>query len=98
MKDRNTKLILKDFNKKSNKKYEQYYDEYLELCRKAITKLFNADKIRFTSGYDLRLSVFEYGQQQLSEALHNSNISDSLKIDIQHLQNSDDSESTPDKC
>jgi len=44
MKDRNTKLILKDFNKKSNKKYEQYYDEYLELCRKAITKLFNADK------------------------------------------------------
>ena len=33
--------ILKDFNRTNNKKYEQYYDEQLEIMRGAIIDLFN---------------------------------------------------------
>ena len=33
--------ILKDFNRTNNKKYEQYYDEQLEIMREAIIDLFN---------------------------------------------------------
>ena len=33
--------VLKDFNRKNNKKYEQYYDEQLEIMRGAIIDLFN---------------------------------------------------------
>jgi hypothetical protein len=43
-KNRNTKVVLRAFQKKNNKKYEQLYDEYLELNRKAIVKRFNKDK------------------------------------------------------
>ena len=33
--------VLKDFNRTNNKKYEQYYDEQLEIMRGAIIDLFN---------------------------------------------------------
>ena len=36
-----TGKILKDFNKKDNRTYEQYYDEQLEIMRKSIIDLFN---------------------------------------------------------
>ena len=36
-----TGKILKDFNRTNNKKYEQYYDEQLEIMRGAIIDLFN---------------------------------------------------------
>jgi len=36
-----TGSILKDFNRTDNKKYEQYYDQQLEIMRKAIINLFN---------------------------------------------------------
>ena len=36
-----TGKILKDFNRTNNKKYEQYYDEQLEIMRMAIIELFN---------------------------------------------------------
>ena len=36
-----TGKILKDFNRTNNKKYEQYYDEQLEIMREAIIDLFN---------------------------------------------------------
>lgn len=40
-KRRETGIILKDFNKNNNKKYEQFYDEQLEIMRESIIKLFN---------------------------------------------------------
>ena len=36
-----TGKLLKDFNRKNNRLYEQYYDEQLEIMRKAIIELFN---------------------------------------------------------
>jgi len=36
--------ILKAFDRKNNRKYEQLYDEYLELNRKAIINRFNKDR------------------------------------------------------
>ena len=36
-----TGKLLKDFNQKDNRTYEQYYDEQLEIMRKSIIDLFN---------------------------------------------------------
>lgn len=41
---RTTQKILKDFNTKNNRQYEQYYDDFLEIMRKGIITLFNKDK------------------------------------------------------
>ena len=41
---RTTQKILKDFNTKNNRQYEQYYDNFLEIMRKGIISLFNKDK------------------------------------------------------
>ena len=43
-KDRKTQQVLRDFDKKNNKQYEEYYDQYLEIMRKGIVDLFNSDK------------------------------------------------------
>ncbi len=41
---RTTQKILKDFNTKNNRQYEQYYDNFLEIMRKGIISLFNKNK------------------------------------------------------
>ena len=43
-KDRKTQQVLRDFNKKSNTKYEQMYDQYLDIMRDGIVALFNSNK------------------------------------------------------
>mgnify|MGYP001160804616 FL=1 len=44
IRDKKTKLILKDFDKKNNEKYEEYYNQYLEIMRKGLVNLFNKNK------------------------------------------------------
>ncbi len=44
VKNRKTKDVLRAFDRKNNRKYEQLYDEYLELNRKAIINRFNKDR------------------------------------------------------
>ena len=44
MKDRKTQQVLRDYDKKDNKKYEQDYNTYLETMRKEIINLFNSNK------------------------------------------------------
>ena len=34
----------KDFDRKNNAKYEQYYNQYLEIMRKGLVNLFNKNK------------------------------------------------------
>ena len=43
-KDRKTQQILRDFDKKNNKQYEEFYDQYLKVMRKGIVSLFNLNK------------------------------------------------------
>tara|TARA_E500000178_G_scaffold63850_1_gene60807 strand:- start:605 stop:1957 length:1353 start_codon:yes stop_codon:yes gene_type:complete len=43
-KDRKTSQVLRDFDKKNNKRYEELYNVYLEIMRQEIIKLFNADR------------------------------------------------------
>ena len=43
-KNRKTEDVLRAFERKNNRKYEQLYDEYLELNRKAIVNRFNKDR------------------------------------------------------
>ena len=44
MKDRKTSQVLRDFDKKNNKKYEEFYNVYLEIMRQEVIKLFNANR------------------------------------------------------
>ena len=44
IKDRKTKDILRDFDKKNNAQYEKFYNDYLEIMRQGIVKLFNKNK------------------------------------------------------
>ena len=44
MKDRKTSQVLRDFDKKNNKKYEELYNAYLEIMRQEVIKLFNANR------------------------------------------------------
>ena len=43
-KDRKTSQVLRDFDKKNNKKYEELYNTYLEIMRQEVIKLFNANR------------------------------------------------------
>lgn len=43
-KDRKTSQVLRDFDKKNNKRYEELYNVYLEIMRQEVIKLFNADR------------------------------------------------------
>lgn len=43
-KDRKTQQVLRNYDKKSNRKYEEYYNIYLEIMRKEIIRLFNMNK------------------------------------------------------
>ena len=42
MKDRKTQQVLRDFDKKNNKQYEDFYNQYLEIMRDGIIALFNS--------------------------------------------------------
>ena len=42
--DRKTSQVLRDFDKKNNKRYEELYNVYLEIMRQEVIKLFNADR------------------------------------------------------
>jgi hypothetical protein len=44
IRDRKTKDILRDFDKKNNAQYEKFYNDYLEIMRQGIVKLFNKNK------------------------------------------------------
>ena len=44
IRDRKTKDILRKFNSTNNAQYEKFYDEYLEIMRQGIIKLFNKNK------------------------------------------------------
>ena len=44
VRDRKTKDILRKFNSTNNAQYEKFYDEYLEIMRQGIIKLFNKNK------------------------------------------------------
>ena len=44
IRDRKTKDILRDFDKKNNAQYEKFYNDYLEIMRHGIVKLFNKNK------------------------------------------------------
>ena len=43
-KDRKTSQVLRDFDKKNNKRYEELYNVYLEIMRQEVIKLFNANR------------------------------------------------------
>jgi len=43
-KNRKTQQVLRDFDKKNNKKYEELYNVYLEMMRQEIIKLFNSNR------------------------------------------------------
>ena len=43
-KNRKTQQVLRDFDKKNNKKYEELYNVYLEMMRQEIIKLFNTNR------------------------------------------------------
>ncbi len=43
-KDRKTQQVLRDFDKKNNKEYEELYNQYLQIMRKGIVDLFNSSK------------------------------------------------------
>ena len=44
IRDRKTKDILRDFDRKNNAQYEKFYNDYLEIMRQGIVKLFNKNK------------------------------------------------------
>ena len=44
MKDRKTQQVLRDFDKKNNAQYEEFYNQYLQIMRKGIVDLFNSSK------------------------------------------------------
>ena len=44
IRDRKTKDILRNFDKKNNAQYEKFYNDYLEIMRQGIIKLFNKNK------------------------------------------------------
>ncbi len=44
IRDRNTKDILRNFDRKNNAQYEKFYNDYLEIMRQGIVKLFNKNK------------------------------------------------------
>jgi hypothetical protein len=44
IRDRKTKDILRNFDRKNNAQYEKFYNDYLEIMRQGIVKLFNKNK------------------------------------------------------
>ena len=44
IRDRKTKDVLRNFDRKNNAQYEKFYNDYLEIMRQGIVKLFNKNK------------------------------------------------------
>ena len=44
MKDRKPQQVLRDFDKKNNAQYEEFYNQYLQIMRKGIVDLYNSSK------------------------------------------------------